>query len=138
MSQQRGIRNNNPGNIRRAKSAVPWMGLSVDQHDKEFLQFIDAKYGIRAMYKILLTYRKLHMLDTIEGIISRWAPPNENDTEAYVKSVCEDTGFTRDEELNIFDRKVAIKLLRAIIRHENSNEMPYSDEILNKAMELAL
>jgi len=81
----RGIRNNNPGNIRR--NGDPWQGLAETQGDKEFFTFATPVYGIRALARTLITYQDRHGLRTIRQIISRWAPPVENDTESYVKAV---------------------------------------------------
>ena len=48
-------------------------------------------YGYRAAWKILQTYyetfRRNNQPFTVRNIISRWAPPNENDTEAYIINV---------------------------------------------------
>ena len=83
--EPRGFRNNNPGNIRHGNE---WLGLSGEQTDVHFDQFQSVEYGIRAMLKILETYRQKYHLHTVEEIISRWAPPNENNTAAYIESVC--------------------------------------------------
>ena len=71
----RGIRNNNPGNIRWGSA---WQGLKVDgkEQDKDFCVFIAPEYGIRAMCKILLNYSRLYKINTVAGIIHRWAPPS--------------------------------------------------------------
>ena len=86
---KRGIRNNNPLNIRR--SATRWQGARKEQKDKSFVQFESMAYGYRAAWKILQTYyetfRRNNHPFTVRNIISRWAPPNENDTEAYIMNV---------------------------------------------------
>ena len=85
----RGIRNNNPLNIRR--SSTHWQGARKEQTDKSFVQFETMAYGYRAAWKILQTYyetfRRNNQPFTVRNIISRWAPPNENDTEAYIINV---------------------------------------------------
>ena len=85
----RGIRNNNPLNIRR--SATRWQGAREEQTDKSFVQFKSMAYGYRAAWKILQTYYERFCLQgqtfTVRNIISRWAPPSENDTEAYINNV---------------------------------------------------
>ena len=82
----RGIRNNNPFNIRR--SATRWQGAQEEQRDKAFVQFKTLAYGYRAAWKILQTYYERFRMEnkpyTVRNIISRWAPPTENDTEAYI------------------------------------------------------
>ena len=85
----RGIRNNNPLNIRRSKDQ--WEGAATIQTDKEFVQFKSMAYGYRAAWRTLHTYykrlsdRNKHF--TVENIISRWAPPTENDTKQYIRTV---------------------------------------------------
>ncbi|WP_367672819.1 structural protein, partial [Serratia symbiotica] len=87
----RGIRNNNPGNIRWGDD---WKGLLPDKQrtDKSFCQFSTPEYGIRAMIIILRNYQKKHGINTISGIIHRWAPTSENDTQAYIDSVSQEVG----------------------------------------------
>ena len=86
---KRGIRNNNPLNIRR--SSTHWQGARKEQTDKSFVQFESMAYGYRAAWKILQTYYERFCMEgkayTVRNIISRWAPPTENDTESYIKSV---------------------------------------------------
>ena len=82
----RGLRNNNPLNIRRGGSQ--WQGLKREQADSQFCQFTTMAYGWRAAFVLLTrTYYHKYRLFTIEGIINRWAPPRENDTRAYVDTV---------------------------------------------------
>jgi len=129
----RGIRNNNPGNIK--KNGVDWEGLSAIQTDNTFFQFTDPIFGIRALTKILLTYRHKHGLTNIWGIISRYAPPSENDTEAYKNFVKEKTDLNMLQEIdNSVDGYLPV--VKAIILMENG-EQPYDDEIILQGMNLA-
>lgn len=88
----RGLRNNNPLNIRR--NNTKWQGLSATQTDKSFFQFKTMAYGYRAAFKTLQTYI-LNKYDTdkdgtaneLEDVIMRWAPPCENNTEVYIATV---------------------------------------------------
>lgn len=81
----RGIRNNNPANIRRGCN---WKGLIRQQKDKEFCQFVSMSWGIRALLITLRTYVKKHHLHTVREIITRWAPPSDgNNTEKYIEFV---------------------------------------------------
>lgn len=116
-SPVRGIRNNNPGNIRKGSSA--WRGLSATQSDSAFLQFESMAYGIRALVVTLRTYATKHGLRTVRGIINRWAPPNENDTGAYVRQVATALGVDADQAVDPYDPDTAFRLVRAIIKHEN-------------------
>lgn len=135
MTTSRGIRNNNPGNIRWGDD---WKGLVpvAQRTDKSFCQFITPEYGIRAMIIILCNYKRKHGLDTIEKIIHRWAPTNENDTQAYVNSVSKQTGIPADRAIDTTDSRIMIPLLEAIIKHENGLQ-PYGFEVFVRAIDLS-
>lgn len=139
----RGIRNNNPGNIdfnAKAFERDPWVGeLGIEEHrHARFTTFDTPEHGIRALCKILLTYQRKYGLGTIPEIIDRWAPPSENDTTAYVDHICELLDVTRETVLSLSDipDKLA-ELAKAIIQHENG-EQPYSDEIVQAGVDMAL
>lgn len=130
----RGIRNNNPGNLRR--NSDPWQGLSERQGDVEFFTFKDSVYGIRALARTLIAYQDKHDLRTIRQIVSRWAPPTENNTNAYVRAVAAETGLNADQPLDMHRFNHLLPLTKAIIRHENGQQ-PYTDAQLTKALVLA-
>ena len=129
----RGIRNNNPGNIRLTDEQ--WRGEvpASLKRDTEFEEFISPLFGIRAMARILKTGARAGR-DTIREIITRWAPPSENDTAAYIRSVSRRTDLGPDEPIN-FDAKLP-DLLDAIIFHENGSN-PYADQLLFEAVAAA-
>ena len=96
----RGIRNNNPLNIRRSKDL--WVGLRAQQTDSAFCQFESLEYGWRAAFYLLTrTYYHKYRLFTIRMIINKWAPPNENQTSKYIENVCRLTGIGPDEPIGI-------------------------------------
>lgn len=132
--QPRGIRNNNPGNIRRSND--PWQGLAKEQTDREFFTFKSATYGIRALARLLITYQDKHGLSTIETIITRWAPSVENNTKSYVQSVASYTGFSALQTLDMHRFDHLKPVVEAIIQHENGRQ-PYSDVEITKALVLA-
>ena len=84
----RGWRNNNPLNIRRGEQ---WQGLVAKPTDKDFCQFLNMTWGYRAAVKVLKSYARILAQQgkpwTVDNIIQRWAPPCENDTEAYLARV---------------------------------------------------
>ncbi|WP_240198337.1 hypothetical protein [Salmonella enterica] len=88
------------------------------------------------MIIILRNYQRRHGLSTVTGIINRWAPPDENNSQAYIDSVAKATGVTPDQHIDTTDSRFMMKLLQAIIRHENGIQ-PYSFEVFVKATELA-
>ena len=130
----RGIRNHNPGNLRR--SADPWQGLAPEQTDTEFFQFTSAKWGIRALARTLIAYQDKVGLKNIKQMIGRWAPPNENDTGAYVRVVAASVGVGPNDEINAHDYAVLRPLTLAIIRHENGQQ-PYTDAEIDAGLVLA-
>ncbi len=134
MSAPRGIRNNNPGNIRR--SADPWQGLAKDQNDDAFFQFAEPKWGIRALARVLISYQDKHGLRTVRAIISRWAPPVENKTSSYIDHVAHRLGVGADDPLDVHDYRVLRGLVEAIIAHENGQQ-PYTDAQIDAGLVLA-
>jgi hypothetical protein len=130
----RGIRNNNPGNIRHGASK--WVGMAAEQPDAEYVTFTEAKYGIRAMAKLLRNYQTRYNLNTVHSLISRWAPPDENLTAAYIQAVSQRTGFPPALYLNLQDEEKLIPLVDAIIHHENGS-VPYSTDELKAGIALA-
>jgi len=133
-NNSRGIRNNNPGNIRWGDE---WKGLVPEgqRTDKSFCQFRGPEFGIRAMIIILRNYQRKYGLKTITGIIKRWAPPNENDTQAYIRSVAQATGTDADKPIDLMDSRKLFPLLQAIIRHENGSQ-PYEYDVFIRALDL--
>lgn len=114
----RGIRNNNPGNIRIGNN---WGGeVAPDKRtDRQFEQFVSLEYGYRALLITLRTYITKYRLQTLRAIITRWAPPNENDTEAYIRRASEYSGILPGKVLRATDRMELCKLAYAISRVEN-------------------
>ena len=88
----RGELNCNPLNIRRV-AGTTWKGQCDEQTDNAFVQFRTIEFGLRAAFVLLRTYSTKYHANCIRDIISRWAPPSENDTDQYVRNVCKWTGF---------------------------------------------
>lgn len=113
----RGLRNNNPGNIRITKDK--WQGLRDKQTDKSFFQFVSMDYGYRALIRTLQNYRRRHNCQTIADFINRWAPPSENATGSYIKRVCQDLQVPDTEVPNVDDKDTMCAFAAAISRVEN-------------------
>ena len=97
----RGIRNNNPLNIRRGRTR--WKGMSPRQTDPAFCQFSEMRYGLRAAFVVLHSYVARHHLRTLRAVIYRWAPPPENNSATYLGYVCLRTGWPPDKPLPPMD-----------------------------------
>lgn len=123
----RGLRNNNPGNIRI--NGDLFQGEVRPSRDKSFKQFETMAYGYRAVFRILSNYRKNYGLDTIRKMIGRWAPENENDTEAYIKAVSNYAGIPADDPVDINDREQMTRIVAGMSKVENGKEAEMSDVI---------
>jgi hypothetical protein len=137
----RGIRNHNPGNIDRGRD--PWRGMAADQSgDPRFVCFEGPEWGVRAIVRVLRSYRDRHGLRTVRGIISRWAPPAENPTGRYIAFVCDRLGLDPDEEVDIDEPGLLRTLVRAIIRKEcGPGPLPegdwYAPEVIDEGIRRA-
>ena len=126
----RGIRNNNPGNIRYHIGAN-WQGLADEQKDKEFCQFTSPLWGIRAIARTMFTYRDKYGLASVKAVINRYAPPIENNTDGYIQRVCKALGVKPDERIELTNDVLTL-LIKAIIAVENNkNGIDYFDYYSN-------
>jgi len=143
----RGVRNFNPGNIdynpRNAWNGQLGLELGVDK--PRFARFDSPENGIRALGKLLINYRgKDGMpgvggpgIDTVRETVSRWAPGNENNTEAYIAAVTSKLGVKANDVINIKDAKTLRVFVGAIIAHECANYR-YPDAVFNEGIRRAL
>ena len=120
--KSRGLRNNNPLNIRR--SAEQFQG-EIKGKDKSFKTFLSLPYGYRAGFVILGTYLS-QGLNTIEKIIAHWAPPTENDTESYITHVERWSGVLRNKVLTASSGADFILIVAAMSFVENGQNADIS------------
>jgi len=125
----RGERNNNPGNIR--VSAARWQGAAGA--DGGFVVFATPGDGLRAMAKVLRNFRRLHGINTLRGVVHRYAPPMENDTAGYLQRVCKGVGVGPDEPVNLNDAGLLGRLMREMISVE-CGRCIYSDKEIFEAI----
>lgn len=128
----RGIRNNNPGNI-RANKDFGWLG-QTDIDPDGFVVFNSPALGIRALLIIFHNYQLHHGLKTPIDLIHRWAPPTENDVGSYITDVCHRLGVPIDAAIDI--QRNAIPWASAIVLHECGTN-PYNMDVYNTASSLA-
>lgn len=133
----RGVRLNNPGNIKH--SPTVWDGQTSDQPDPDFVDFSASIWGIRALARTLLVYYRRHGLNTVRGIINRWAPPGAgNNTPAYVADVVKRAGLgVSDNPIKVDDPGLLGRLCIAIIAHEN-DDFAYDPTEIAAAVKAAL
>lgn len=108
----RGIRNNNPLNIRIGNT---WLGEVSDPTDPEFEQFCSMVYGVRAGFVLLRRYIRHYHRTTIPQVIAAWAPKSENDTTKYIDTVCQLSKISPDTTLDFYKKEQMISLVDAMI-----------------------
>ncbi len=116
MKTPRGIRNNNPLNLRHSPDTFKGEKVSTD---KDFEQYESIEYGYRAAFVTLHTYLTKYGLNTIEKIITKWAPPTENNTQAYISAVVKYSGVAADEALTATSGDKYILIVSAMSFVEN-------------------
>ena len=132
----RGLRNNNPLNIRRV-AGTKWKGQEPPSNsplkgeDREFVRFESMEWGLRAAFCILETYRRKYKAVCVEDIINRWAPQSENDTRKYVETVCRLTGLGGKERLEESQLPALVCAMAFV-----ECGAPISKETINKAYSL--
>lgn len=113
----RGLRNNNPGNIRISKTK--YLGEVRPSQDSAFKQFTTMAYGYRAMFTLLYTYQKKYGINTISDAILRYAPAIENHTTAYIDAVSEWSGVPATSHITTTNADVMVPIVAAMSRVEN-------------------
>ncbi|WP_394183355.1 hypothetical protein [Marinomonas posidonica] len=109
----RGMRNKNPMNV--VKTNIQWDG-KIAGNDPAFETFKTHSYGIRAGAKLLTNYEKLHGINTVRGLISRYAPSHENPTDDYINYVANAVGVNADQAISV--KANLYKIVKAIIKFE--------------------
>jgi len=113
----RGIRNNNPGNIR---IGINWLGRVVPGKDLSFVEFKTMPLGVRALYIDLINKHKSG-LNTIQKVIYKYAPPSENLTDAYVAAVAQSMGIPATQVFSPTAKNFTT-FVKAIVKHENGKD----------------
>lgn len=129
IKQSLGLRNNNPGNIR--KTNIKWNGAIGS--NSGFVVFETPEDGIRALSRNLKVYQAKYKLNTVAGIISRWAPSSENPTQKYIQFVSKKMGKSPTEKINLADNKTLTDLVTAIIEYENAGN-PYPPDLIQRGI----
>lgn len=112
-----GVRNHNPGNI--VKSSAQWPGKIVPSAHPRFEQFETMDDGIFACVQLLCNYVAKKGKNTIRKIISTYAPPNENNTAAYIAAVSKASGMGPDQPITQITGQLLQAMARQIFKVEN-------------------
>ncbi|MGP1182107.1 lytic transglycosylase [Serratia sp. CY47280] len=140
-NEPRGIRNNNPGNL----NYVGQNGATLEDHaTPRFARFNSAFEGFAALGKQIKAYYNgtskaagYQKLQSVEDIISRFAPASENNTQAYINKLSKMLGVGRGDSLNIQDPQVLATLMNGITQIENGKN-PYAPDMVLKAAQSAV
>lgn len=136
MALPRGIRNNNPLNIRKGNN---WKGERQHQSDPSFEEFESLQMGLRAGFIILRNYQRTSLApkmraNTIRKIINRWAPASENNTQAYIDLVAKRSGLNPDELIAFRDKPRMLAVVEAMCFVECGQAI--DKEIISSAYDL--
>ena len=138
VDKPRGIRNNNPGNLRPLDSGN-WDGQSgVDSGN--YITFSTSAWGLRALAHNLYSYGANDGINTLSATANRWAPASENDPNAYAATLSSVSGLGVSDTIDLTDKATNLAVMRGIVQAENGEEMPgvpwFSDAELSQAQGL--
>lgn len=131
MKSPRGIRNNNPLNI---KIGNDWQGERVNT-DGVFEEFETMEYGLRAAFIILRKYIMKYGRNTIRKIVHSWSPDGEKVESAYMQSVSKWTGFQLDEKITYEDKTAMLFLVQGMAKVETGRVISW--DVIDRAYEMA-
>lgn len=114
--QIRGIRNNNPLNIRKGSN---WKGELADQTDPAFEEFVSMEFGIRAALKLMINHitgfkGTRPKMNTLAKLIMVWAPLTENATYRYIDTVARHVGKPAGELIDPENEDLMCRIARAM------------------------
>ena len=140
-SSPRGLRNRNPGNVKRSSSS--WLGKipHAQSTDSTFEQFTDAKYGIRVIAYLLLKYQRDKGKKTIRQLIGEaggWAPTNtDKNPSSYATWVAAQLGVSETAALDLYAGRNLERMVTAIIQFENGQQ-PYTSGAIADGVALGM
>lgn len=133
----RGEKNNNPGNLRYVKS-IHWQGLAdPPQDDGGYCVFTTAYYGIRALCRDLYIANTVDGLKTVTDLVDRFAPPNENNTAAYILDMSDRMGVEADAPVDLSHPDQLQAYSHGTVIHENGRCI-YPDNLIAQAAQAAV
>lgn len=128
----RGLRNNNPLNIRIGNV---WLGEVDNPTDPEFEQFKEMRFGLRAAFVLMRRYIRHYKRTTISAIVAAWAPCSENDTVKYIDNVSRLSGIPCDAQLLFEDKDAMVSIVAAMVVVENGQSI--DERVISDAYDIA-
>ncbi|EON4805434.1 transglycosylase [Escherichia coli] len=137
-SKNRNYRNNNLGNLVFANQEGATLEAPNAKGEQRFARFNTPEEGIRALANQVSSYYNgtsaaagYQKLQTVSSIISKWAPPKENNTNQYIDNVSKYLGVSPNEKIDVSNPEVMTQLVRAIATKEGGNPAVNNEFIKN-------
>jgi hypothetical protein len=130
--QPRGIRNNNPLNIEAGAFTKSKPGFQGS--DGRFAKFGDMQQGYAAAEDLLRVYGEKHGINTVSGVINRWAPEGDgNNVSVYAGSVAKDLGVSPNDPIDLLNPDVRSAMSVAMAKVENGRAVPRPTDVSAQA-----
>ncbi|EBF6938626.1 transglycosylase [Salmonella enterica subsp. enterica] len=137
-AKNRNYRNNNLGTLVFANQEGATLESPNAKGEQRFARFNTPEEGIRALANQVSSYYNgtsaaagYQKLQTVSSIISKWAPPNENNTNQYIDNVSKYLGVSPNEKIDVSNPEVMTQLVRAIATKEGGNPAVNNEFIKN-------
>ena len=137
-AKNRNYRNNNLGNLVFANQEGATLEAPNANGEQRFARFNTPEEGIRALANQVSSYYNgtsaaagYQKLQTVSSIISKWAPPKENNTNQYIDNVSKYLGVSPNEKIDVSNPEVMTQLVRAIATKEGGNPAVNNEFIKN-------
>ncbi|EHY4824488.1 transglycosylase [Escherichia coli] len=137
-AKNRNYRNNNLGNLVFANQEGATLESPNAKGEQRFARFNTPEEGIRALANQVSSYYNgtsaaagYQKLQTVSSIISKWAPPKENNTNQYIDNVSKYLGVSPNEKIDVSNPEVMTQLVRAIATKEGGNPAVNNEFIKN-------
>ncbi|END0730399.1 transglycosylase [Escherichia coli] len=137
-AKNRNYRNNNLGNLVFANQEGAALEAPNAKGEQRFARFNTPEEGIRALANLVSSYYNgtsaaagYQKLQTVSSIISKWAPPKENNTNQYIDNVSKYLGVSPNEKIDVSNPEVMTQLVRAIATKEGGNPAVNNEFIKN-------
>ncbi|EDW0894735.1 transglycosylase [Salmonella enterica subsp. enterica serovar Hartford] len=137
-AKNRNYRNNNLGNLVFANQEGAALEAPNAKGEQRFARFNTPEEGIRALANQVSSYYNgtsaaagYQKLQTVSSIISKWAPPKENNTNQYIDNVSKYLGVSPNEKIDVSNPEVMTQLVRAIATKEGGNPAVNNEFIKN-------
>ncbi|MCG3462181.1 hypothetical protein L7G72_10010 [Xenorhabdus bovienii] len=139
-ANNRNFRNNNFGNLVYVGQKGAHLEDANAKGQRTFAKFDTPEEGMRALANQITSYSNgtskavgYQKLNTVESIITKYAPKNENNTESYIANLSKALGVKSDQQLDLSNPETMTKMIRSISTIEGGNP-EVTDEFIKNAI----